>query len=191
MNKAFVMAVSVFTAGSGALAFDAVDQFNNYQGNGGQGWSYLTGGFYAAQTFKQTANKISGASVYLGTYWGDGNVTLNIYTTNPFYDGGANPLAGASGSVYGTHGNWADVFWSPVNITPGQTYYLNFQGDNNEVITYTTGDTYPNGGLQWSGADYGPNGYDFAFKTWAPVPAPGSAALLGLGGLAASRRRRA
>ncbi len=192
MNKAYVMAVTVFTAGSGALALDAVDQMNNYQGAGGQGWSYLApGGFEAAQTFKQTSNKISGASVYLGNYWGSGNVTLKVYSTNPYNDGGANPLVGASGTVYGNTGSWADVFWSPVNITPNQPYWLVFQGDNNEVITYTYGDTYTNGDMYWYGSPPGQNYYDFAFKTWAPVPAPGAAALLGVGGLFASRRRRA
>lgn len=191
MRKVCFVAASVLSAGSGAMAFDNVDQFNNYQGGGGQGWAYLDGSFNATQTFMQTANKISGASVFLGSYWGSGNVTLSVYSTNPYNDGGANPVPGATGTVYGSTGTWADVFWSPVNITPNQTYFLAFQGDNNEVITYTYGDTYTSGDAYWYGSPASQNYYDFAFKTWAPVPAPGSAAVLGLGGLIASRRRRA
>ncbi len=192
MNKAYVFAVTVFTAGSGALAFDVVDQLNNNQ-NDGWGWSYLNPYFEAAQTFKPTANKISGASVYLGKYWGNSDVTIGIYTTNPYLDGGANPVPGASGTTYGGIApGWVDVFWSPVSVTPGNTYWLAPRGPGGSgVINYTFNDAYTSGGLNWYGNDYGPSGYDLVFRTWAPVPTPGSAAVLGLGGLVASRRRRA
>lgn len=192
MNKAFVVAATVFTAGSGALAFDTIDQLNDVQGQG-QGWSYLNPYFEASQSFKPSANKISGAGVYLGTYWGNSDVTIGIYYTDPYSDGGANPVPGATGTTKGGQApGWVDVFWSPVSVTPGQTYYLAPTGPGGSgVIDYTYANTYANGDLYWYGSPPAQDYYDMVFRTYAPVPSPGSAAVLGLGGLVASRRRRA
>jgi MYXO-CTERM domain-containing protein len=190
MKLSYVAAVGIFAMGSSAFANGVVDQMNDVQGYG-QGWAYLNSSFEGAQPFVPTANQICGASVFIGSYWGTaGEVTLGIYTTNPYTDGGANPVPGAAGTVYNiAAGSWADVSWSPVGITPGNTYWLAPRGNGSGVYNYTS-NPYPSGGIHWYGTDYGPSGYYMVFKTWAPIPAPGAAALLGLGGLAAARRRR-
>ena len=60
-------------------------------------------------------------------------------------------LAGAS--AVGTAGNWVDVFWNPIAITPSTTYFLVFTGDTSlgiagDVNPYPNGQAYANAGFQ-------------------------------------------
>lgn len=188
MRICVAVAASLFAAAGSALAFDVVDQDNS---NTQPGWGFanLYNNNDLRQTFIPTQSNISGASIYLGSYWGDDTVTLSIWSSDPYY--GGSPVGGASGSQFGTHPGWVDVSWSPVSVTPGNTYYLLVQGTGSGVANYTYNNDYGNGTVYYQGTDYGQYSYDLAFKTWYAVPTPGSAAVLGLGGLIASRRRRA
>lgn len=103
----------------------------------------------------------------------------------------------ATGTDYGVAaGEWAEVFWSPVSITPDTTHYLVFTSANNIMgITGSTSNPYPRGQV-YANAGYGafPT-FDYTFKTYAEVgeriPEPASL-LLVVGGLAGAfllRRR--
>lgn len=86
-------------------------------------------------------------------------------------------------------------------LTPGERYWVVINGiiDQNSAGSYSSTwdggtDTIPDGNMDWSndlGATWSggiPNG-DFGVYV-ETIPTPGSLALLGLGGLAACRRRR-
>lgn len=191
INKRSLFGGTILAAGligaSPATADEIIDQQN---AGPGSGWAYLNPVPQNSQTFISQLNTICGGGIYLGAQWGNGTIQIGIYTTDPYLDGGANPLVGAIGSAYGTAGNWVDVSWADVAITPGQTYWLaptNLSGGN-PVVNWTLNDEYADGGLHYLGFDYTTDGYDLVFRTWAP--APGSAALLGFAGLVATRRRR-
>ena len=189
MMKTSVLMLIVGACGSAASGQTVVDQENI--ADFAAGLAYIGTGSPAqvAQEFKQTNGNISGASIQLGSFWGSDTVTLGIYTGDPYL--GGTLVSGAIGTGSGSPGSWIDVFWPAVSITPGASYWLGVEGTTGGgVVCYTTpGSVYPSGGWHYYGTDY-TESYDMGFKTWYDVPAPGAAALLGLGGLAAARRRR-
>jgi len=141
-----------------------------------------------AQSFQQSANNISGAGILLQADVGTTDtVTISLWTTLP--NGGGTMLASASAS--GTAGEWVDVFWDTVSISAGTTYFLDFSGNSTLGIAGSLSNPYA-GGQVFANAGYGPfPDFDYAFRTYyKDVPAPSALALLGLGGLVATRRRR-
>lgn len=140
-----------------------------------------------AQSFQQANNNITGAGIYLWANAGGSDmVTITLYDALP--NAGGNALA--SGSAMGTQDSWVDVSWNAVNITADSTYYLVFTSANDTLgiagslnNPYSRGQVFANPGFQSYAS------YDYTFRTYA-VPSPASAALLGLGGLVATRRRR-
>jgi MYXO-CTERM domain-containing protein len=141
-----------------------------------------------AQSFQsQLYSQICGAGVLLQSgVGGTDNVTISLWDALP--NAGGSMLA--TGSAQGTEGQWVDVSWSPTNITPNATYYLVFDGNTSLGIAgdndvYGFGQCFANPGFGSFPQ------FDYAFRTWVPVPTPGAAALLAFGGLAAARRRRA
>jgi MYXO-CTERM domain-containing protein len=177
---------TLLMAGQAALANGVIDQLNATVE------TYMVGSYtqgFLSQTFKQTAGSICGAGVYVLNFFGNTDyISLTVFDADPYF--GGSPIAGATGVAIANSAGWVDAYWSPVAITPGQEYFLQISGLGLTGLAGSVSETYANGSLRYFGTDYGAFGYDMTFRTWAPIPTPGAATLLGLAGLAASRRRR-
>ncbi len=148
------------------------------------------------QSFVPGAADLVGAGVYRRGIT-DGDLTLSIYDA-PLNQGGSEL---ASSTLLGTSGDgWADAFWAPVSVTPGQSYYLVITGDNytdipgNFILAGSQLDPYPDGELILQGIDPSvSSGWELAFRTYSSVPEPTAAAMLAAGAvlLAVPGRRRA
>lgn len=115
-----------------------------------------------AQSFIQTNDNISGAGIFLRTGVGTtDNVTIQLWTALP----NAGGTMVAEGSATGTAGEWVDVFWDDVDVTP-ITYYLVFTGNTTLGLCGDTTNPYPNGCVYANtGFTQFPN-YDYAFRTY-------------------------
>lgn len=148
-----------------------------------------------AQSFQQTHSNIAGAGIHLTSIQsGTDTVTISLWDALP-NQSGANMLTSASG--VGTSNSFFDVFWNPVAITPGQTYFLEFTSQNNTLgIDGDTNNPYPSGQV-YANAGFGsfPT-FDYTFRTYydnqaSQIPEPGTLTLLGIGiaGAVFSKRR--
>jgi hypothetical protein len=158
-----------------------------------------------AQSFRSSQDNVAGAGVQLFNRvtcspTQCNTVTIELWDALPNV-AGANQLALGSGIV--TADPWVDVFWSPVGITAGNTYYLVFGidaplgGPSSHSIGGASGDPYPDGNA-FANAGFGafPT-LDYSFRTYyetdvSSAPEPTTAMLLGLGlaGLGWRRHRR-
>jgi len=138
-----------------------------------------------AQSFQtQLYDNISGAGIQLYTTGVEGEITIQLWDFLPTEGG----MMMAEGTAVGTPGEWVDVFWDPVSITPDTTYYLVFEADTGGGIYGSTSNPYEYG-MVFANPGYNPfPTFDYTFRTWV-VPAPGALALLGLAGLVSRRRR--
>jgi len=148
-----------------------------------------------AQSFQQANNNVAGAGIFLGDGHGQGgDVTIALWDKLP-NEGGVQ-LAGDIAA--GTPGNWVDVYWSPVSVTPDTTLFLVFTSTDAAMAIagdmdnpYPRGQVYANPGYQ----DF--SELDYAFRTYyetalASIPAPGALLLAGVGiSLISYVRRRA
>lgn len=188
-RAAGILVVVVLSAGH-ATAVPCVDQ------------SQLCGPRYVAdfgqaglaQSFQQARDNVAGAGILLQSGVGSPDlVTIALWDALP--NAGGSLLT--SGSAVGTPGDWVDVYWSPVGVTPDDTLYLVFTAAQRLGITGDASDRYRCGTAYNSG--YGPiPNYDYAFRTYyepdfTSVPAPGAVVLgtLGAGLVGWMRRRRA
>jgi hypothetical protein len=168
---------------AGAVSADVIDQDQP------DGSVYMAGFSQTdlAQSFQtQSAPNITGAGILLQAGIGSSdNVTISLWTTLP--NGGGQMLATAS--AQGTAGEWVDVFWGSVPISANTTYYLDFSGNATLGIAGSVSNPYAFGQVYANPGYGGFPDFDYAFRTWT-VPTPGALAVLGLGGLVATRRRR-
>lgn len=146
-----------------------------------------------AQSFKQAAGNISGAGIYiLGNANTSADVTIELWSKLP--NQGGSLLAG--GSAPGLSQGWVDVFWTPVTVTPGSTYFLVFSGPPAGELAGSTLNPYPDG-QTFANSGFGSYpSFDYTFRTFAaavPEPSTWASMMSGLGLLAllALARRRA
>ncbi len=139
-----------------------------------------------AQSFMQTNNTIDGAAVLTQAGIGGGDIiTISLWNLLP--NAGGSMLA--TGSVSGvTPGQWAEVTWPAVNITPATTYYLVFTSDRNTMgLAGSVNNPYPNGQV-YANAGFQPfPAFDYAFKTYY-LPEPAALAMFAVAGLLIRRR---
>ncbi len=116
-----------------------------------------------AQSFIQTNGNISGAGILL--YSGVGSTdNVNIAVWDGLPNAGGALLAEASAT--GTAGQWVDVYWDAVEVTPATTYYLVFTGNMTLGVTGDTSNPYPSGCVYANGGFTPYPGYDYAFRTY-------------------------
>ena len=96
-----------------------------------------------AQSFVPSSNTMSGASIKIISGTGTGDITIKLYDNLPNNGG----VLLANGTVTGiSAGEWADVTWSSVSVTPGDTYYIDFSGTNGGLcIAGSLNNPYANG----------------------------------------------
>ena len=122
-----------------------------------------------AQSFMQTNDNIAGAGILLYTGIGTSdNVTIQLWDALP--NAGGTMLAEASDT--GTAGQWVDVFWTAVAITPSTTYYLVFVGNTTLGIAGDMNNPYPNGNV-FANPGFTPfTPFDYAFRTYYDTEVP-------------------
>ena len=95
-----------------------------------------------AQSFMQSYDNIAGAGILLQAGVGStDNVTIQLWDGLP--NAGGTMLTQAAAT--GTAGQWVDVYWPAVEITPMITYYLVFTGNTTLGIAGDLNNPYPNG----------------------------------------------
>ncbi len=161
MRKAllFVLAVIGVLALSAPAFADQIDQ------NQPSGPVYMAAFSQTdlAQSFKQTNADCSGAGILLQAGVGTtDNVEIQLWTNLP--NAGGTMLATAS--AQGTQGQWVDVYWTAVAVTPGTQYFLVFTGNTTLGIAGDVNNPYPNGCVYANpGYQIFPS-FDYAFRTY-------------------------
>jgi len=122
-----------------------------------------------AQSFMQSYDNIAGAGILLQSAVGSSdNVTIQLWDALP--NAGGNMLTEATAT--GTAGQWVDVYWTAVEITPMTTYYLVFTGNTTLGIAGDLNNPYPNG-IVFANPGYLPfPNYDYAFRTYYDTEVP-------------------
>jgi PEP-CTERM motif len=180
---AMVLGAALTLPAPPALASVVIDQ---NQPNFTTPFSFLQDTPITAQSFQQTANNIAGAGVYLATGYGSGSsdITISLWSNLPSSSG---ILISSGTATATTGGQWLDVFWTPVAVTPGTTEYLVFSSPNANDYANVASDLnpYANGATYYNGSNQSP--YDLAFRTYSDttfsgaVPEPSTWAMMILG----------
>jgi hypothetical protein len=150
-----------------------------------------------AQSFMPSFTTVSGAEVELGSTTATGNVTIGLYSSL----GGTLLASGTATGVTG--GEFAQVFWSPVTVVAGDTYYLEFSSATTTLnLAGDTSNPYAGGEAFANGSP--PTAFpadDYTFQTYSsntggggggggvPEPATFGGVLLGCAALGLLRKR--
>lgn len=155
------VAALALTAFSSPLAAQTIDQQQT-------GSSVCMSGLWnldLAQSFTaQGLNSVGGGFRMHDSGGSTENVTISLWDDLP-------PQGGtmlASGSALATRGQWVDVFWNPVDITPGNEYFLIIEGTSLSLcVGGEASDQYP-GGHVYTNAGFQPfPAFDFAFRAFS------------------------
>jgi len=187
-----LLAASILTA-TPAMAADVIDQ--NAPVNTSAVARFTQSGL--AESFEQAASNVSGAGIYLMPTYGSGSgtITIDLWTMLP-NQAGATRLATGSALAAGP-GQWVDVFWNPVSVIAGATYYLAFSSTNSSLAIAGDYNTYARGQAYAGGYQSFPT-LDYAFRTYAsdgasgavPEPATWAMMMLGFGAVGGAMRYR-
>lgn len=138
-----------------------------------------------AQSFRQLADSITGAGIHLNGAVASNPASITIELWSQLPNRGGQLLA--SGATLANSGDWADVFWPALSITPDTTYFLVFKSSNGALgVSGHVNNPYPDGNTFASSGYASFPSFDYAFRTYAlapAVPEPATWASL-LGGLA-------
>jgi len=166
MRKLLLVALALGVCAIPASAACVIDQ------NQPSGPVYMAGFAQGdlAQSFMQSNGNICGAGILLQAGVGSSdNVTIQLWSNLP----NAGGTMMAQGSATGTQGQWVDVNWTAVAVTPGVQYFLVFVGNQTLGIAGDTNNPYPYGCV-YANPGFGqfPT-FDYAFRTYfdnGPVP---------------------
>lgn len=116
-----------------------------------------------AQSFKQTAGNINGAGIFMSAGLGSPEtLSISLWTALP--NAGGTMLA--TGSGLASPGQWFDVSWNCVNITPNTTYYLVFSSTASMCYAGDVQNGYPHGNV-FANPGFGSfPGFDYTFRTY-------------------------
>jgi hypothetical protein len=139
-----------------------VDQFQIV--DSGLGETFSTPGL--AQSFLPAVSNINGAAIRLSPSVGsgDGVIAISLWDKLPNVNGAVQL---AFGTALGSPGDLVSVYWAPVSVTPGGTYFLVFASLNRslEIAGNDNPNGYPNG--EGYAHNYTPLGsFDYTFQTY-------------------------
>ena len=116
-----------------------------------------------AQSFQQNGGAVCGAGVFLSSGFGTtDNVRISLWTGLP----NAGGIMLSQASTIGTSGNWVDVFWPAVSVSPNTSYYLVFDGNTSLAIGGDTNNPYPSGQVYANPGFGGFSAFDYTFRTF-------------------------
>jgi hypothetical protein len=121
-----------------------------------------------AQSFIPTTSNCAGVGFL--TWPGVGgldDIEVKLYDKLPNRGG----VILAKGNALGNAGVWVDVFWTPVPVTPGVTYYIVVAANNGSMILAGSINNPYADGMAFANSPYQawPQ-FDYAFHTWTQNP---------------------